>query len=849
MAMSLHSGAKLGPYQIVSLLGSGGMGAVYQARDCRLNRHVAIKVLPPSFAQDAARVRRFEQESRVVAMLSHPNIVTVHDVGTDASTPYLVTELLEGSTLRTRLNETISIEQALQFAAQIALGLAAAHSKGVVHRDLKPENIFIERSGHVKVLDFGVAKAVNAAAPGGDEVSVESTLTEPGQVVGTVAYMSPEQVACRPIDARSDVFSLGAVLYEMLTGRRAFAGASATETMAAILRDDPDVSDVVPERVSAVVRRCLQKNPNDRYQSASDLSFQLDGLLTPASPAGRRPSRRAALVVVTVVALGAMAAAGVAWMAARAGDVPATSAVRYERLTFRSGVVHAGRIAPDGQTILYNATWDGAANEMFSTRLGNPESRSLGHRDADLLAVSAAGELAVALRPVRRGVIGGRGTLARIGLAGNAPRLLLDDIVAADWSDGGALAVVRLNAGTSRVEFPIGTQVYETSDLISSLRVSPDGNVLALFEGPSVTTLDRRGARRVLSSGWYQGSTVAWTPDGREIWFSASETVPTVATAAIFAVSLDGQVRTIARAPGGITLLDLSRDYRVLAKTGPGRKGLRFFSAAENAERDLTWFDWGLVADLSPDLKTLLFSEGGHAAERGRTTYIRGTDGSPAVRLSDGTAQTFSPGGDRVLLIRRVGGSHRLVSVPTGAGQERTLTDERLEPSAAGWIGDGTRVVVTAREPGQPFRSFALDAQGGNLQPITPPGVTGTLVSPDGHWLLAAAPGQAYARYPVAGGSPAAIDGLDPDDEPVRWSGDGRVIYVRRDFQPDDPDVIDVFRVEVATGRRALWKRIRPTPFARMADLMPVAIGRDEQSFAYTTWRSANDLFLIQGLR
>ncbi|MGD9905231.1 MAG: protein kinase [Vicinamibacterales bacterium] len=847
--MTLPAGATLGPYEIVGQLGSGGMGAVYEARDPRLGRHVAVKVLPASFAADAARVRRFAQESRVVAMLSHPNIVTVHDVGSEASTPYLVTELLDGSTLRARLGAAMAPEQALHYASQVALGLAAAHGKGVVHRDLKPENIFIERNGRVKILDFGVAKATAPSSTVDEATAAPSTLTEPGQVIGTVAYMSPEQVAGRPVDARSDVFSLGAVLYEMLSGRRAFAGASATETMAAILRDDPDLS-AMPARVSAVVQRCLAKQPDDRYQSAGDLAFQLNGLQAEGAAGGRMRRRgRAALVALLVAVVAALAGAGVSWVTAR--PVPATGPmpVTYERLTFRSGVVHAGRVAPDGQTILYNATWDGEPNELFSTLVGSPESRTLGHRDVDLMAVSASGELAVTLRPVRRGVQGGRGTLARVGLTGNAPRLLAEDVVAADWSPAGDLAAVRLVAGTFSVEFPLGTPIYQTTTSISAMRLAPDASRLAVFEGGEVAILDRRGQRQVLSSGWFQGSSLAWSPDGREVWFSASETVPTVATAAIFAVSLDGRVRTILRAPGGITLLDLTRDYRVLAKTDPSHKGLRFYSAATGTERDLTWFDWGLVGDLSPDLTMLLFSEGGHAAERGRTTYIRGTDGSPAVRLSDGTAQAFSPDGDRVLLLRQVGNSTRLVSVPTGVGQEILLTDAAVDCARAHWVGDGSRVVVVARLPGEAYRTFVMSATGGPLQPITPPRVTGTVVSPDGQWLLAAAPGEAIARYPIAGGPPQPIPGLDAEDGPVRWSLDGRSIYVRRDFQRDHPDAIDVFRVEVATGRRTLWKRIQPTPFTRMADLLPIAIGRDERSYAYTWWRAATDLFLIDGLR
>ena len=660
--MPLTAGARLGPYEIVRLLGSGGMGDVYEARDPRLSRHVAVKVLPPSVAGDPASLRRFEQESRMIGMLNHPNIVMVHDVGADATSPYLVTELLDGDTLRKKLRAgAIPVEQARHLAAQIARGLAAAHAKGIVHRDLKPENIIVDRQLRAKILDFGIAKLAEPSRPGvaDDDGETHSVLTRVGEVIGTLGYMSPEQVTGKAADPRSDLFSLGAILYEMVSGRRAFQEASPHETAAAILKDEPALAADVPPEVAAVIGRCLAKNPDDRYQSASDLAFQLDGLLT-LPVAASRPSRsRRGLwlaAVAAVTAVGAAIAVGTRYAA------PPDSPVSYERLTFRKGMIHSARFAPDGQTVIYSATWDGEANELFSMRLQSPESRALGHRDADLLAVSASGELALSLRPNRRGPT--RGTLARVGLAGNTPRLLLDNVVAADWSTDGDLGAVHVVGGKYRVEFPIGSPLYQTTEPVTSFRVSPDASRVALFEGSAVTTIDRRGERQVLSSGWVLRDRLAWSPDGREVWFTAAPLVPTIATATLYAVTLDGTRRVLARVPEGISLLDISGEGRVLATTSHSSKGLRFYSNATGLERDLTWFDWGLVADLSRDQKFLLFSEGGHAAGRDRDAYLRGTDGSPAVRLSDGSALALSPDGTRALVLKSLDGMGRLVSDP-----------------------------------------------------------------------------------------------------------------------------------------------------------------------------------------
>ncbi|HEY7575344.1 MAG TPA: serine/threonine-protein kinase, partial [Thermoanaerobaculia bacterium] len=365
--MALAAGTKLGPYEIVGIVGAGGMGEVYRARDERLKRDVAIKVLPASYSSDPDRLRRFEQEAQSAGGLNHPNITAVHDLGTHDGAPYIVTELLEGETLRARLSGgALSPRKAIDYAVQIAKGLAAAHEKGIVHRDLKPENVFLTSDGRVKILDFGLAKLTQSETASGAQTNLPTAAgTEPGVVMGTLGYMSPEQVKGKPADGRSDIFSFGAILYEMLSGARAFHRDSAAETMSAILREEPpDLSATnrsIPPGLERIVRHCLEKNPEERFFSARDVAFDLEALsehsgpsvgpasgpvAAAASPAvGKRPSW--ALLVAAVAATALLIGAWAFFAIRKAGERPPPS---FRQLTFRRGAILSARFAPDGQT-------------------------------------------------------------------------------------------------------------------------------------------------------------------------------------------------------------------------------------------------------------------------------------------------------------------------------------------------------------------------------------------------------------------------------------------------------------------------------------------------------------------
>ena len=611
------------------------MGEVYRARDVKLDRDVAVKVLPAHLSEDAVALARFEREAKAVAATSHPNILAIFDFGTSAGVAYAVTELLEGETLRARIAEgPLPVRKAVDYAAQIAEGLSAAHDKGIVHRDLKPENLFVTREDRVKILDFGLARQSPAANTDDTHSPTLSPGTEPGTVMGTVGYMSPEQVRGLAADARSDIFSFGAVLYEMVSGRRAFKGDSAAETMHAILKEEPpDLLETTrrsPLVLERIVRHCLEKRPEQRFHSADDLAFDLRALSTStgaslavsAMPGAAFGARRA---VVTAALLAAGLGLGVLAdrTLGKAAEPPA-----YRRLTFDRGTLGHARFAPDGNTIVYDAAWRGEPSEVFTTRIDSRESRSLGFHGI-VHAVSSTSELAVGL--------GAQGpfwaTLGRVPLAGGAPREVLERVAWADWSpDGADLAVVRSVDGVDRLEFPIGKLLDESKGSISHARVSPRGDSVAFidhvdpilgFSAGSVVAVDRAGAKRTLSTGWADLYGLAWRSDGREVWFTAARRNE---FKALRAVSLEGKERLVARVMGQLDLEDVSRSGSVLVGHANFRIDMVGQAPGESKERELTWLGMSQAADLSKDgSRVLLQSSRKARAREARPTCARPT--------------------------------------------------------------------------------------------------------------------------------------------------------------------------------------------------------------------------------
>jgi Tol biopolymer transport system component len=853
-------GRNLGQYRITAAIGAGGMGEVYRATDTRLGREVAIKVLPASAASDPERRKRFEQEARSASALNHPNILTVYDVGEIEGTSYLAMELVEGKTLRELLAsaEPIPMKRLLDIATQTADGLARAHASGIVHRDLKPENLMVSRDGFVKILDFGLAKLTEPISQDASGLpTVLPSATEPGTVMGTAGYMSPEQASGQPVDYRSDQFTLGAILYEMATGKRAFQRKTGAETLVAIIREDPEpfgqLAPKAPAPVRWIVERLLTKDPEERYASTKDLARDLKNVrdhLSETSVSGglqaaepMKPRRRG-WVLPAAAALAAGIAAG---FLLRGLVRPGSSApVALTKLTWARGPLMSARFAPDSQTIVYSAAWEGRPLDIFTTRPGSSESRSLELSGASLLSISSGGELAVALN--RHFLFGFEsiGTLARVPLDGGAPREVLEDVQSADWSpDGTSLVVARQVENRVRIDYPIGKPIYQAPGWVADIRFSPDGHLIAFIDHPvrgdnvgHVKVIDTNG--KVLFTGPFAQAGVAWSRRGDEVWSSGRSTIS--------ATSLSGKTRNVWNVPNGF-LKDVARDGRVLISTNASRREIVGFSDGDRTERNLTWLDWSFPKGITTDGKAVLFEEQ-NVEPPG--IYLRKLDGSPAVRIGDGDAWGFSPDG-RSVLSRSIGATGhtewtgQFTLLPTGTGEPKPLSQTGLLCQAATWFPDGRRILIQAHDPGHGSRLFVQDVPDGKARPITPEGVSifFHVVSPDGQWVVATGADQRIALYPVERGEPRPVPGLEREDIPLRWTSDGAGLFI---YRPSAPP-LRVEKVDVKTGRRTLWKEIRPPDPSGVQQVGPIEIAPDEKSYVYSYRRVLDELYLATGLR
>ena len=815
--MPIPAGTKLGPYEIQSQIGAGGMGEVYRARDSRLGREVAIKILPESFANDPERLRRFEQESQAVAALNHPNILAIYDVGTRDASPYIVSELLEGESLRAILDKgPIPQRKAIEYAVQIANGLAAAHDKGIVHRDLKPDNLFVCRDGRVKILDFGLAKLATKETPGVDGATMTQH-TAAGVVMGTASYMAPEQVRGGQVDARTDMFSFGVVLYEMLSGRRAFQRDSAPETMTAILKEDvPEFTDAklaVAPALERIVRRCLEKSPDHRFQSAKDLAFALEavsqisgaktGAQAPIAPPPEKKSRTIPLAAGALVLAAAML--GLGWWIGH--DRP-TPNPQYRQITFRAGFMGNARFTPDG-SVIYNATWEGSDGQLYIAPIDSLGERELPFKNVEILSVSSKGELAIRLNSTVRGGYATSGTLARVNYNGGTPRPILENVQDADWSaDGEKLAVVRLIPETAHwhLEYPIGTVLLDTINWISNPKISADGKTIAFLDHEntigddrgSVAVIGLDGKERKLSSGWNSTEGVVWSPSGKEIWFSASDVG---AENNLYAVSLEGKRRSLANIPGGLWIQDI-RDGKVLAIAHRLRLNARGLAPGAKAETELGWLGWTFVRDISRDGKQILFEEEAEGGGPNYTVFLRSTDGAPPTRLGEGLARALSPDGKWVITQDLTGTALKLV--PTGAGEGRTLTHDKVSYTTVRYLPDGKHLIASGAEAGKSGRTYLIDTQTGDSKPLTPEGYVGTAFSHDGSKVAMRGPDGTWGIWSMADSKFTPIPSLDTKYGVRDWSRDDRELYAVSSRAQDRG--ARVFRVDLKTGKMEFWK-------------------------------------------
>ena len=861
--MPLVPGTHVGPYEILGPIGAGGMGEVYRARDTRLGRDVALKILPESFALDRERLHRFQQETRAVAAFNHPGILAIHDVGQHNGSPYLVSELLEGESLRAVLDRgALPQRKSIDYGVQIAQGLAIAHAKEIVHRDLKPENLFLTRDGRVKILDFGLAKAIQKTGtlgPDSDGATLTGAQTAAGMVMGTASYMAPEQVRGEAVDPRTDIFAFGAVLYEMLSCHRAFRRDTSAETMTAVLKDDPpeltDQQHPISPPLDRIVRRCLEKSPEQRFQSAKDLAFALEalsGTSHASAPQAKLPAARRKPVTIAVAALCGIAALAAAYFA---GTRSSSKLAKFERLTFQRGIVRGARFAPDGQNVIYSAAWEGRPYEVFSSRIGDHNARSLDLKNALAVGVSAAGDIAL-LTNVRRSPDSNwmqSGTLARVSESGGAPREILEDVWDADISrDGKQFAVVRSAGGPQQLEYPIGNVLFKTNGYISHPRISPDGKRVAFLEHPvygddrGYLDLADAGAnlkRLTVESQGEEG--VAWRPDGREIWYAAAPTDSSMERA-VFAVTLAGKSRVVSHFLGYDVVWDIAADGRLLMSEESIDAAQIVASPANAPERDVSALGYATYGALSADGKSIVFGESGKAAGHDYVVFFRRLEGSPAVEIGEGQAIGVTPDGKYAVAFLPSQPT-KLRVLATRAGQSGTLdvAPVSVDRALVSWMPGGKEFVFLGHEGEAPLHGYRASFGGGPARPLTnlPGAHLWNCVSPDGKFVLETSTG---AHEPEQNVIVELTTGkvrkapLLQGDQPVQWDQDGVHAFV---VQKSDVEAT-IFRVDLNSGKREVWKQIRPANPAGILSLRSFFVTPSGNAYTYSTTRALSSLYV-----
>ena len=806
------------------------------------------------------RLRRFEQEARAAAALNHPNILTVHEVGAyradfgAPAAPYVVSELLEGQTLR----ETISggplpVRRVVDYATQIASGLAAAHDKGVVHRDLKPENLFLTRDGRIKILDFGLAKLRDPEPVDAGGATMRRGTWKPVSALSSARPGTCRRSRCArsPVDHRTDIFSFGAVLYEMISGTRAFRGDTAADTISAILKSDPPeltgLQGAVPPTLERIVDHCLEKTPELRFQAARDIVFNLEALSTsPATSGPIAPAppqrRRLGVIAAAAAAVALAAAAGAAswWLATLAHE-----SASFRQVTFRHGTLGAARFTGDGQNIVYTAAWEGLLPEVFVVPANQTGGRSLELKNAALLAVARTGEIAVALAP--RPLVGAGffapGTLARVSMTGGAPKAEIENILAADYTpDGSSMAIVRVlpDPRSCLVEFPVGTVLFR-APYVSDLRFSPDGQHLALIAHPNPT--DDRGTVVILRRDGGQVATgpmrdshrgLAWSPGGDEVWTTAP-----LMNGIVEALDLSGRRRDLINVPGRLQIRDVRPNGHLLMDQGTAHRGMIVVSNNGEMQRDVTWLNYSVVRDISRDGQMVLFEEQGINYR----TFVRNVDGSPAVEIGSGYGVALSNDKAWALSLRFPVSGAELWLEPVGPGQARRLSPPGIVPFNVGqFLADGKRIVFPGREGDRPPRTYVQVLDGSAPKAVTQEGFVGTLLSPDERWVAANGPA-GPVLVPFEGGPPTPIRGIQPGDSMRRWTNDGQIFVAAA-----TPTRLRIDRLNPWTGERTLWRQTSAPAFTGMRISMPF-ITPDGNAYTYGYNVSSSDLYVVSGVR
>jgi eukaryotic-like serine/threonine-protein kinase len=824
-------------YEVLREVGRGGMGIVYQARDRETSAVVALKVLRPEIAAEPRVVERFRQELLLARKVTHKNVCRTYELLRFGDAVVIAMEYVDGESLRDVLDRSsgVRLRRGLEWAGQVCEALAEAHAQGVVHRDLKPENILIDRSGEIKVMDFGIARSLEAAG------------TRTGAPMGTPAYMSPEQAEGKTVDGRSDIYSLGLVMYEMFTGGHAFHGEAPVVLLSKQINESPPppgkVEPYLPGFLDQAIEKCLAKDPNERFQSVHEVRAALAEQES-AQPAPR--TRRLRSFAGTSAAF-----AAVAFLLFFLGKWVATQvAPSYHRLTFRRGTITSARFHQADQRVVYSAAWEGEVPQLFETSSDSesPESRprQVGQYKAPhVLSISAKGQMLL---------VDENSKLLQMPVNEGAPHPLRD-AEWADWDpDGTKYALVYEDAnGSDRLDFPAGNKLYVTTGEISDARISPRGSLIAFIDHPiqgddrgSVLVVDVNGNKRTLAGEYLNTQGLAWSPGGEEVWFTAGKTQR---ARALYAVTLSGSERLVLKTPGSLRLRDMSRDgRRLLLELADERGFIRGLFPGDTTERDLSWLDYSSAAssstDLSPDGKKLLFDEQGEGGGAKHRVYLRQTDGSLPVWLGDGIAGGLSPNGNWALSILDTP-PRSVALLATSTEESRNLPSGSVEKfNSAEWFPDNKRILISGSEPGHGLRCYVQDLVAGVPIPKTPEGTYDCIISPDAKLILAKGPKKKISLYQVLDGSPVPVPGVEPEDELIRFDKDGYHVYVYEEGESET----EVYRLDTTNGRRELWRRIKlPDPAVDSVDL--VLLTPDGRWYVCSYRRTASDLYLVEGLK